>query len=381
MQSFQETSARAVHNLLNAILPCYLLFIPVSGDTCGAELPPAQYEPMQLREQLLNSHSRIKSIYAEHSSSEGDYSSEKFPPGTYVHGIVAMRAPNDFYQDFSHGHNSMNWKIDPLRYQAFVNEKAWVNYSIFGRYYSGGSLKSTEALPGSLNKEFTIMSTGIWLLNDRPSPRHYGQPITIPDIAQSADYSKVRSRQENCDGHWCHVLETDYGSAIWLDVGRDCIILRRVIREPSTHKFIGRHDLLDQREISSGVWFPRNIVYYKDENGTHRRATFEFRDVHVNDVSDELFQFRRLPGLVNVHNDNSAEQVVPGGLDLLNKLNEYVTKYAEKPKSSWLQLSIPKTIGLGLGLVIGTEVWVFASRRSRMIRNTKGIRSDIPQEG
>src|SRR3954468_14014960 len=113
-----------------------LCCISMWASDARAEQHPARFTAEELRARMADTHSRIQSIYVEYQSSQGDYTTDKFPKGTYVHTITCMRQPGDFYQDFAHGQAAVEWRKDPFRRRAIISAGKWFSVTVYSRYFS-----------------------------------------------------------------------------------------------------------------------------------------------------------------------------------------------------------------------------------------------------
>ena len=105
----------------------------------------------------------------------------------------------------------------------------------------------------------------------------------------------------------------------------------------------------------------------------------DVREVSVNNVSDEVFQFRLQPGSVMSNGSGVVQQVAPGGLDHLDKLVSWIERnalaglYREKRSAKYYWwMFVPACVAIGV-----CELIRFG--RSRRNRFCPGIPGDTSQ--
>jgi hypothetical protein len=191
------------------------------------------------------------------------------------------------------------------------------------------------------------------------------------DIAESSDYAHVRHEQEMCDGQSCHVLEGPKGSSLWLDAERGCAIKRRVAFHPKTGRFMARIDLSDHEQTLPGVWFPRRITQYRDEEGKDPKGAVEILEVRMNDVPDDLFRFNPPPGSVRFVDGRLAEQTTPGGLDHLDRVVSWMHQYVPRDDDGSNHAGKIAIVSC-IAAVLVLEIWLRVScrRQDQQVQRT-----------
>jgi hypothetical protein len=304
---------------------------PGPSRAIGAEAPAATQSAAQLRAGLLQRNRSIRSFYIEYRGNDYPVAGG-FPPGSYLHRIVAAKAPYYYFHHNSHGHDRLDWSDDPLQQNTYVTGSAFFTETSIYRQYFTGELKPNDPLPGSMPAELFLAASGLWPLDDRPAPRLQGEPSMLCEVSASAAYSRVRPNQELCDGRWCHVLERPGYASLWIDSERGFALVAREDYNRANGALTERIESLGHREIRPGIWMPTRLhkVQYDHGAGTMsdrlRKTTdvsVEIQVVRVNDVETALFEYVPLPGAYQVAPEPQG-QSVPGGQDLIADLARWV---------------------------------------------------------
>jgi hypothetical protein len=346
--------------LIGSILAC------ASPAIAGDDGPrKAVYTANELRARLLEAQRSIKGLRVVYRCY--DYDAEKYPRGSYLYRIIAVRSPHDLYHVSCHGHDRLDWRDDPFQQRAIVTKDRLDNEYYVNRVYFESRIRPEEGLPGSLPNEFFFIATGLWPLEGRQPPRPDGRAYVLREVAASADYSRVRTLQEEVDGRWCHVLEFPGYDRLWIDVEHGCALLARETHSQSTGALVQRIELGGHREVAPGIWMParmRNIQFdhtSPNEEGRrriYRDATHEILDVEVNRVEEGLFTFRPRPGSMRWTHEESLTQVQPDGLDHLDELARWVGRNfpRDEPKPVVPIPPASATVVAAVLLIVGCEV-------------------------
>jgi hypothetical protein len=316
----------------SCITGCLLALVwPGWSQAISAEAPAATQSAAQLRAGLLQRHRSIRSFYIEYRGNDFPVAAG-WPPGTYLHRIVAAKAPYYYFHHNSHGHDRLDWSDDPLQQRTYVTGSAYFTQKSICRQYFTGELKPNDPLPGSMPAELFLAATSLWPLDDRPAPRLQGEPYMLCDVSACDAYSRVRPKQELCDGRWCHVLERPGYASLWIDTGRGFALVAREDYNRANGALIERIESLGHREIRPGIWMPIRIHKFKYENDNGAPsdrlrktsdASVEIQVVRVNDVETALFDYGPPPGAYRLAPEPQG-QSVPGGQDLIADLARWV---------------------------------------------------------
>ena len=167
------------------------------------------------------------------------------------------------------------------------------------------------------------------------------------------------------DGHWCHVLERKGQDCLWIDTVRGFALLALETHSRESGALAQRFELTEHEEIHLGVWFPKKIrnIQYDANAPTEQRRARKVRDavltvIHVtaNDVGDGAFEFHPPPGSLLLRSDGHPVQAVPGGVDHLDNLAEWVRKHGTRraPRSKYLAYLPPLAL---VCIVVAYEVY------------------------
>jgi len=294
-----------------------------------------------------------------------------------------MKYPFAYYLMGAHGYDGLDWKDDPLLKRCYLPGHGTSGYAehALNRAYFQTSIRPDAELPDTLPNEFVQLATGLWPLK-RPPPRFERRPIVLREVATCPEYKVVRPQQELVNGHWCHVLEYPGYERLWIDTTRGFILLARETVAGAHQALMQRMELGEHRELEPGLWLPtriRNIQYdslAETPEGRSRKLTdslTEILEVKVNQVEDEMFEFRPPPGALRFAASRSEfpVQTQPGGLDHLDNLVHWIQKYHPRrppppPSSSQYLMGLP-----ALAVILCCEGWRRWRRRlaSRSLGN------------
>jgi hypothetical protein len=229
-----------------------------SSAVMPAERRPAAVPPEQLRQQLIESQSRIRAWCIEYESADDNKSGKSHP-----HRVVAAKAPDYFFHWSTHETPGFGWREDPFQQRLTITPSRSIIERPGHRQFRLLTLAPTDRLPGSMPAEFLFMALGWWQFPKRP-PTSLGGKATaaLSAIARSPDYI-INPWQELVQEHYCHVLECPGHDKLWLDCERGCAILAREVFEADHGVLIQRIEASGHREIKPGIWVPskfRNIT-------------------------------------------------------------------------------------------------------------------------
>jgi hypothetical protein len=331
----------------------------LAGQAAGSEPPRrAARGAGELRAKLLEAQGKLKAIYVVYRSEE--YRQPDAVPGTYMRRALAARGPAFLFNDLTHPNQVLTVEDDPLRAQNFATPDVCHTWHPFQREYARAELKPGDRLPGTLDQLFFFITTGVWVLDQRPPPVTFGDcPCALRVVARSPLY-KLRPEQEKVAGHWCHVLEHPGRDRLWLDAARGCCLVAREFCSPKNGAVALRYELSGHREVEPGVWLPqqiRGISYNTDGSSPEERqrvlndSNVTILEVKVNDQVDEgLFRFQPPPGALLTRPGAPPKQIEPGGGEMLDDLARWARRHVPlgpPPARQW-----PAYLALGLPVVL-----------------------------
>lgn len=322
-----------------------IVFLPhclaaVSNDTSKMLVGrPAELSAAEIRHRMQVSQQSITSVSVVYRAIPArELASGYFPTASYNRIGVAGTVEGYCYHSIAHSHAALDWTSDPLQRQFYLSpDNQWYVANPVNRTFSRGQLKPDDRLPVHIQYDLFLSATGIWPFAQRPPAQRDDRPYVLRDVAQSADYSVVDSEQECVFGRWCHILEHPGRDRLWLDVERGCALLAR--ETIGTAGALQRRvELADHIQLTDEVWLPRrlrNIEYdylAAIESERQRRVqdtTAEVLHAVVNDVDYSLFQYRPSAGSLEMSATTALRQAVPGGLDHLETLVDFVRAGAD----------------------------------------------------
>jgi hypothetical protein len=315
---------------------CFLVVVCLPCAGMSEEPRRAFFKTDEVRQQLSDSHARIRAWYVEYESSrEGPTVQGE---DRYVHRVVAAKSHDRFFHWSTHGTRWSGWKEDPYQQRLTLTPSKIIVERPFHRQFRLLSLGPTDPLPGTMPQEFLFLALGWWPFPNRPMPvLESGVPCGLPAIARSSKYA-VNARQELVDGHWCHVLEYPGYDRLLLDSDHGWSILAREVFDPNKGILLQRIESSKHREIQPGIWVPfefRNIIFDAappKSNGPKAvkalDAVLKVLELKLNeDVQDELFRFEPLPGSIQTTADERTEQTIPGGTEYLDELIDCIKRH------------------------------------------------------
>jgi hypothetical protein len=368
MPAYRDTT-RAL--LLKLAPPAAIGLLFLAGCGLGAakadEAKRSVLEAFELRALLLRALDQIKSLRVVYRG--GDVSSD-----SYVFRTIAAKEPCCLYHDSTHGSRLLDWRDDPGRQTGYLTSNGFVNYWPMDRRYQRMICGAHSGLPGTLPLEFFFRYTGIWPMRGRETPKPFGRPEMLFEVASSANYRTVRPLQELVAGRWCHVLEYPGFDSLWLDTSRGCCLLRRD-RSRKRGTVANRIELSDHGEVTSGVWLPRSIhvLAFDDAAPTVAARTrvvsesrFAVLELSANNVADSVFAFMPGPGAMSRNLDRAGDnftQTEPRGLDHLEDVSRWMKRTLGPPRA-YRQDPGPLAAGAtAVALLLLCEVRRFRKRR------------------
>jgi hypothetical protein len=310
-----------------------------------AERRPTALTADAIREMLRESQRAIRSlrvVYRASSTLAGGDS----PRGAYIRREVVASAEGQFSHHAAHGYDGLNWEDDPLQQSTVLHAGILYHEYRLKRSHTHGRWPATAELPGTSQEELFFEYSGLWPFDTRPAPRPFGRAHVLREVAESDDYSRVRPYQERIDGRWCHVIEMPGNDSVWLDTERGACLMARELAGGDSGRRALSLTLGGHRQVAEGVWLPTWIesVQYdfraRTEAGRRRKVTqarTDILEISVNDISDTAFEFRPAAGSLSRNRDEPDSvlaQTVPGGLDYLDGLTDWIERrHLSGPKS------------------------------------------------
>jgi hypothetical protein len=328
-----------------------------------------------LKQCLAENQARLWAWEIEYESARNDHNG--VAANSYVHRIVAAKAPDRYFHWSAHGTPWMESWEDPYQQRLYVSSNRMISERPLHRLYSEHSLGPSDTLPGTASEELLLVALGWWPLAERPSATLVDEmPSALAKVACSSAY-QARSRLEQL-GEWrCQVLECPGRDCLWLDIERGCTLVARQISYPVQAR-VHRIEFSSFREMLPDFWAPytiRNIHYHRSSDGTLGELIFEstliIKRIRLNeDVEDARFVFQVRPGSVARIEDGPPRQTATGGEEYLDEVAEWVSRFSPQSTSrnsstSWFKWS-DVAVGAFLG---GILIWALA-RRYPHVRRT-----------
>lgn len=344
-----------------AIIPPVAYAVLVSGLMQQASERPVSLSTPVLKQRLAEAQARLWAWEVEYESAREDRPG--VPAKSYVHRIVAAKAPDRFFHWSAHGTPHLDWRDDPYQQRLTVTAERMFFERPLDRCFIEKRMRPDEPLPGTAPLELLLVALGWWPLAQRP-PRLLVDklPASLSAVAHSAAY-EARSSLEHVGGRWCQVLESRGRDQLWLDVDRGCAVVAREINF-SVPARVHRVEFADFREILAGVWVPftlRNLIYEHAQDGvvgqTIIDATLAVRQVRLNEaVDDARFQFKVLPGSAAVIDDRPLRQAIAGGEEYLDEVVEWIRRYMPQADPPIAQIGWADWADVALGALLAAVV-------------------------
>ncbi|HTU94141.1 MAG TPA: hypothetical protein VMF69_28945 [Gemmataceae bacterium] len=337
-----------------------VLFL-VSAELIPADGQPAPLSTPVLKQRLAEAQARLWAWEIEYESAREDKSG--VPAESYVHRLVAAKAPNRFFHWSTHGTPWLDWRDDPYQQRLIVTADRLFAEHPLDLFFNEQRWQPGAPLPGSAPLELLLTAPGWWPLAQRPSPILVDKlPAALSAVAKSAAY-QARLRLEQVNGRWCHVLECPGRDQLWLDVERGCAIVVRQISYPEQAR-VHRVEFSNFREVLPGMWAPfalRNIHYERAPDGSLGKAVLDANltvlRVRLNEqVDDARFQFKPLPGSIGKIGDQPLRQAVPGGEEYLDEVVEWIRRYSPQTDAPTSRAGWANWSDIALGALFGFAV-------------------------
>jgi len=304
-----------------------------------------------------------------------EYKAEPIGPAsqTSVRKVMAIAAPDHFYHRTAHYTDAYPWWADPFMQEYYVKGKVTLHAWPFNRSFSQGIQEYGEDLGGSIHQDVFLQVVPAWPLSAflAPSRDFSGglSPIPPSDALRTGEYS-ILSESEMCCGVDCYVVERGKIDRIWLAKGKGLCVVKREMR-PSADLATKQLVIAEKiEEVTSGLWLPtvfRNEITVSDGSGDVFRASrvtllrFEVND----EVSDAVFELTIEDGMLQYDDPTIFRQIQPGGEQLLDKISEFLTRYARLPQQKiegggvvrYFWLGFASTVICGAAFTISRPRW------------------------
>jgi hypothetical protein len=304
-------------------------------------------DEVALRRAIASTEAKIETlrlIYdARHRNSE-----ELIRGDHYVHRIMYVAKPASLYVHSAHGNKVMAWEDDPAQQAAHVFERSHHIVFPLQREFVVHPFAPGDGLPGTLNEEFFLSSTGIWPFVGVPPPTIGDTPVMLEDVVRSDRYT-LRMPLETRHGRQCFVLVNSERDVLWIDAER-FVLVSREVRDPSNGALEFKIDLTRHKEFARGIWLPTRLSNVQfdhtasDEAARQRRvldAEIDVRELAVNSPIDpSVFEFTAPDGALRTQRLR-PEQVRAGGEDLLDEVANWIRRHsppapAQRAASSYM---------------------------------------------
>lgn len=270
----------------------------------SSEAPRAELALAEVLDQVRATQGSITGILAEY---QVDYGKKRMPSGSYLHRIVAIKAPSSLFHSNAHGHNRLAWRDDPFLWVCRVTRDDCTQERPNSAIFTRETLSQTSPLIGSLPQEWLFWATGIWPLTTRPAPRLFGTvSYMLPDYLADTGEKRLRPFQEEVAGSWCYVVDRPGIDTLWFDMNRGAGLVAREIFGKDSRNIMRRFVLEQQHEIGSGIWLPMRVRDIRFRNAEempdgadHSRSEVDFQIVRWQlneDIPDALFEYVPRPG-------------------------------------------------------------------------------------
>lgn len=353
-----------------------------SHSPARADLRPAVLSNEEVFQQLTENHARIRRFLIEYEATGPDVN-------YYIHKTIAAQAPDDCFYHGSKGRAEFDrtsarvdpqWQSDPFQDWILITAARNNWGSPWSRVFGDFAIKPDTPLPPKVQQQSLFVALGWWPFEKRPWPTlDDAQPCVIPHLVQARKHG-VLPAQEFRSGRWCHVLDNPGRDRIWVDTERRCAIVAREIFDPQTTARIMQIDASQFAAVIPGLWVPRAVHYREFDShaptpaGRRRHlldSNIQLLKVQLNDqVDPALFRPQPLPaGAVVLHEDRSYEQIVPGGLELMDVAAKWLAAQPapppDPPGPGLRRLGLASPAALRDGLIIAVASLILIALRQR----------------
>jgi hypothetical protein len=277
-----------------------------------------------------------------------------------VHRIVAFSDAGDLYHFTAH-FPGYPWQTDPFAQALIIHNGMAEHQWPFGRMYSEAAIKKGSLIPGSVPMDVLWIICPPWSVGGYKFPLNYDDTPVLPwDAIKSNDFH-LSSVHDKIAGEDCVIFEKEGCEQIWVSVNKACV-MRRDYFDPKSHQLTRRVAVKALQEIAGNLWLPSEFVRQTFSSGesslVHEARINIIRCVLNQQVPDTTFMAVHGPGFLKCDEKNQMTQIAPGGLDLLDNLVGYMTKYVHLPSKrvsqhhSFAFFMCGSILGLGAGSLL-----------------------------
>lgn len=258
-----------------------------------------------------------------------------------VHRIMAASAPDELYCFGSHS-SPQPWQIDAFSQEFFIQNGKTYHRWPFNRAYATGTIKTGEAISGSLPNDLLLTFVPNWPLTTYKMPAFgSGFELIVPQTLQASQYHLLAGHQRVNDEE-CAVFDNGV-DRIWIAYQKGICVMRREMRT-ATGQLLQRISTDKVEQIKPGLWLPtelRSQLFSIEKTSDSAVPAAEF-GVHVvrckfnNDVPESTFNPTFEPGTIELDDANQFKQISPGGEDLLDSYVMLLVKQMHLPSKAGL---------------------------------------------
>lgn len=293
----------------------------------GASTPQGPSATCSLREiqaGVARSRQRLRNLLVEFVCTRANPITGELAADS-LYDRVAARGVARLWED-AHFSNNRAREVDWDSTIIYFTGKTLDVYCPLLGYFETSHRNATLLYPWKTRAQFYWECFGWWPPDD-PTPRPPGWPALFLHDVLAQKQCIVRPRQEQVDGVWCHVIEVPGLDTLWIDPSVGFGIRRRLWAGGNSGMLYTRYELSDFREMKPDIWIPwrlRRIVYDTAvrKPGTTPTIIVEGRATVVravvNEVPEDLFQFKPPPGTLVQNRDSGQFEQIPGGLAFLD---------------------------------------------------------------
>ncbi len=312
-----------------------ILVISAATLLADDEAPPphlaAVYSLAEIRAGVASSRERLRSLMAEFNTT-GRATEPGARQSDSVRNVVAARGIKRYHES-AHFTANIPWELDPNRHQVYFTGKTLDVFYPVSRYYETSEKNATLNYSWKVRREFWWECLAWWPPDDDTRP-FKKIPLFLLHEVLAQEGAKVRPRQEQVDGAWCHVVEVPDLDQIWLDPQIEFAMRLRKWSggEPGTYRVW--YEFSDYQEAAPRIWLPwtiHRVVHAPLKSNGGKQPILLDTDakvvrVQVNDLPESLFQFTPPPGTLVQNRDTGDVIQTPGGLAFLDEVIEYAAK-------------------------------------------------------
>jgi hypothetical protein len=290
----------------------------------SASEPGAIYSVSEIRAAVAASRARLRSILAEYVATTRDPSTRDLQSN----GSRCIEAASGCQRFIEIVHFGAGFppELDPGYSKGYFTGKTLNVFFPSLRYCETQKGNDVVARAWKLRVNFLLECLGWWPPADETNPPKRDHPFFLHEALAENAFT-VLPRQEEIDGHSCHVLLRLGVDKVWLDPAIGFAARRRELYAGKPSVLAILYELSDYREAAPGIWIPWSLrrVFYDTRHAAPASTPLIDKDTvctmlraEVNQVPLDQFDFAPPPGTL-VQNRDTGEMIqVPGGLDFLD---------------------------------------------------------------